>query len=976
MKVKALATTVGAYAVTADYAELIIRSDGAAQFVRAIEECAIVPAMPDLEGILTSCSRALLAIAVAVADNDELRTALVKSGPVKAVVTSIKLHPKLKNHVTSAVSFLEFIGSLPGMSDVIGEEGGVEACVSAVRANANNKEVVASAFNTLLQIAATDKGSVATAKHGGTRQVIATVAANVGTPGFTEPMAKALALMQRVSQTSEGAETLIKQGAVDAVIQASEALTRAGIDAAATTARTLARLLNKDDVEAVVDQLNELGNSAKRGRVPGVDALKPVLAKVGHMCTVGTFAEAIAAAGGAKSLAALASTTLASAEEDVKVEVLPLVFKAVANMSKNAKLDESLGFAAMLGSSIDGAYALTECLECITNIAASSEATASSLCRDGKTLNMVVDTLKNNIRNKDVAAGCFAAIAALGSWPSTCGIVAATPALRLVSDWVDDNIDDASSESVQAALGTLAAMALSPEHANGMLEGGAVELVKSVLTKVCAEGSAPAPAVLGAAVDVLSRLGSTSNAMSRISSAGALRRVIRAVTADAAYLKDEPAVCKVFDIITKAAAVGSCAHELLQVGAQELIVAGMNANGTSERAVKKGAAALQALGASDSLAAAALEEVQALSTALETAAEVTEEMVLALGDAVQRLGNYMMIGGVVTPATAPQLMSVLSNAVALMAESELAPASTLGAAVQSIGRLVDLGGKAVETSAKEAVEMVLDVLSMAGDAAPVREAAVFTLGQLSGSGAGLTAITDSNAITVISSTAKANAGDSKLQTVANASLSKITKQTSSTAASLVSTGSAGAATLAAVVQANANDTVNLAVVLSQVVSVAGGDAAIYDVIAKPGTTTEVICEALRVLREKADSAPSVPIQGDARRSAGLTKALQGAMALQSTLTSASDQRTKLQALRMAENTLILLSRTSFDGSGAASFFAGQGIENLMQLLAANIEVRIVLAFVLVCCLSWCWCDDGRCTISANQCNGASFESGD
>lgn len=936
-QVKSIATTLGAYAVPAEYAEYIIRAEGVAQLVRAIEEIAIVPSMPELEGILQACTRALVSIIAAVGDNEELRTAVLQSGAIKAVVTSIKLHPKLKNHVTTAVAFLEAFGLQPGAADQIAEEGGVEACVSALRANTTSTEVVASAFNTLLQIASTDKGSVAVAKHGGTRQVIATVNANIGTPTFTGPMEKALSLLARVSQTSEGAEMLIKQGGVDAVISATEALAKVGIEVASSS-RVLSRLLNKDDVVTTVEQLNDINATAKRsGRVPGADALKPTLVKLGYMSTVSGFSDTLVKEGGAKALGVLTGLVLGKQDDDeLKAEVLPTIFKAVANISKTSKLDDSIGFAGFIGQAIEGSFALTECLECITNIAAGSESAASQLCNDGRTLNMVVETLRNNIRSKEISTACFQALASLGSHASTAGLVAATPAQRLVSDWLDDNIDDASPEALQAAVSSLANMARSPEHGNAMLEGGAVELAKAVLTKACIESNTPAPSVLGAAVELLQRLGATANAVARISSSGAFRRVVRATTTDPAYLKDESAVIKVFDLLKQASQVGTVANELLQIGAQDLIVAGMNANGTSEAVIKKGAAALQALGASEEAGRQSLEEVKMLATALETAPEITEDMVLNLGEAVQRLGNFMMIEGVVTQATAPQLMSVISNAVALMAESELAAPSTLAASVSSVGRLVELGGKAVETSAKEAVEMVLDVLSLASDAADVRCAAVHTLGQLSGSSAGLSAITDLGAIDIITDTAKSNAGDSKLQQIASVALNKITSQTSRAAATLITSGQAGAATLAAVVQANANDVANLGNVLAQVATVAGGDEAIYDVIAKPGTTIEVICEALRVLRERADISP-VAIPGNQRRSAGLTRALQGALAMQATLTVGSDQRTKLQALRMAENTLILLSRVQFDATGAGVFASGQGIENSMQLLSANIE---------------------------------------
>jgi hypothetical protein len=106
---------------------------------------------------------------------------------------------------------LQSYGALPETKDAIIEDGGVEACVAALRANTSNSGITASAAQTLIQLAESDKGAVSVAKHGGTRQVIASVLSNSGTPNFQAPMQLALNLLQRVADTTEGAELLSKQ---------------------------------------------------------------------------------------------------------------------------------------------------------------------------------------------------------------------------------------------------------------------------------------------------------------------------------------------------------------------------------------------------------------------------------------------------------------------------------------------------------------------------------------------------------------------------------------------------------------------------------------------------------------------------------------------------------------------------------------------------------------------------------------------
>jgi hypothetical protein len=935
---KGLATKAAAFAAVSGYAEMMLRSDGVSTLVSALTDVSSKFGIPEQEATLAASALALVSVASSIGDDKMLCRELSKSGAIKAVIGAIKLHPKLTKSVLTAVSFLETLGSFPDMGDLIADEGGVEACVSALRANANNAEVVASAIQTLLQIASSDKGAVAVAKHGGTRQVIAIVNANIGTPNFAEPMSKAIALLQRVSTTTEGAEILVKQGGVDAIIEATEALAKTSGSASdrSAAARVLARLLTRDDVDGTLEALAELGNSASRGRVPGLDAMKPVLAKVGHMATVGNFASVISA-DGAKNLAAVIGAVLAKGDDaaDAKADVLPLAFKALGNVAKNARVEQAAAFATQIATSVEANFAVVECLEAVANLGANSEAGAYALCSDGRTLPMVVSTLKANLRSREVAPACFKALGSLASFPSAAALVAGTSALRDVSAWVDDNIDEATPEALASALSALVGMANAPAFAASMLDTGSVELVKTVLTKACIETDKPAPAVLASAVTVLSRLGANPAAMTRISAAGALRRVVRAFTAAPEYVKDEAAVEAGLDLIIAAGrAGGAVASELAAIGSMEVVIAGMNANGTSMAVTAKGASALAALGAGPEQAAAALADVTALSAALETAAEITEDMVATLGEAVQRLGNFLSIPGVVTAATAMPFMSALSNAVQLMAETELAKPDVLSAGVRSIGRSVELGGASVEGFAKEAVEMVLDVLSLT-DSVVVKESAIFTLGALATSKTGLATMSAAHAIETITQTGRANAGDAKLQAVIASAMTKISSLTSRSAASLV-TGSAGASTLAAVFNANTADVAQLSTMLTEVSAVVGGDEAIYDVIASPTTGKEIIAEALRVLRERAEKT-GMAVAGNARRMAGLSKALTAALALQTQLTAASDNRTKLLALRLADNTLSLLSRVAFDASGAPVFVAAGGIDSLMQLLGPNIE---------------------------------------
>lgn len=59
--------------------------------------------------------------------------------------------------------------------------------------------------------------------------------------------------------------------------------------------------------------------------------------------------------------------------------------------------------------------------------------------------------------------------------------------------------------------------------------------------------------------------------------------------------------------------------------------------------------------------------------------------------------------------------------------------------------------------------------------------------------------------------------------------------------------------------------------------------------------------------------------------------------LQAALTATSDQRTRLQALRMADHTLSMLASSKVDPAGASVFFAGNGVDSLMQVRRGGVH---------------------------------------
>jgi len=1011
-----MANRLAGLAATQEFAELMLKADGVRHLVSAMDSIAKAGNLPEAEVVLAAIGNALFTLSHVLHDDPVLSSALATAETVAGVANAIKAAPKLAKHVINAVRFIDRIAANPNLMTVLADNGVVEALAAAMRANLTDVQVSSLCVGSMLSMASTDAGALQVAKHGGTRQVIATVHANSGTPGFSEPMEKCLALLQRVAMTGEGAEALAKQGAVEAVIVATEALTRttrrlpgvagsAGGDAApgegapaaagagagaaptanagggggrpvsmrvpgfggpsaavqaaalAASAKVLSRLLTADDAETAIAELKELATAAGKGRLAKGDVMLPILGKVGHLATVAAFAETLVRGGAAGSLTAIAATVFTKLDDskpedaDLKQSALASILKALAGMSKVGLGADAPTVSAIVGRALEAGRALLEGLEVIRNLAASSEASAAALLADGRTLAQVITALRENQRSPDVATACFHALAALASHDSTAPVVAGSAALALVSAWIDDNLEDASRETVEAALLALSAMARSPPHAAALLAGGAVELIKAVLVKVCQEGETPAPTVLAASVGMLKRLGTSPAAIATITTAGGLRRVLRAMASHAEYMADESVAGSVLEFIAEVAAAPGTAEELAAVGAQELVLAGMTLNGASDRVTKAGAAALQQLGVAADASKAALAEVASLCAAIEAAGgNATPEQLAKLGDAVQRLGNLLAIEGATDPAALEANLHTLADAVALMAASDLTAPDVLAAAVQTVARLVEQatnsGSAAPGTAAADAVNVVMDVMCLHAHHGAVRDATVHALGSLASTAAGLKAISDSGGLKTISDVAKRNAGDAKLQKIVDDCMGRVAGSVSKNAVEMVA-AKGGSTALAAVVEAASADMAQLSTVLCSIVAVEGGDEALYEVVGETATTPELMAETLRVLRDKVDSAGSIlTIPGNAKRLQGLTKTLGAALSAQASLTPASDQRSKMQALRMAENTLTLLARMEFDSSGADAFFRNNGVASMLSLLSANFDDEDTVAKIV------------------------------
>ena len=197
-----------------------------------------------------------------------------------------------------------------------------------------------------------------------------------------------------------------------------------------------------------------------------------------------------------------------------------------------------MGVTQMIKQAFDIDAGVAEALDLVTSAASRSETSAYGIATDGFTVDAIIAKLKANLRNPEIAAACFQALAALSKHPSTAAIIANTEAKTLAMSWLDDNMDDADPKHVAEALSLLSNLCQDPATAAQVVEEGGLDLVKSVLSRCCMDSNVANPEILRSVVSVVKSLANDPANVSRMVSSNVLKRVLKAISSNPAYIKD------------------------------------------------------------------------------------------------------------------------------------------------------------------------------------------------------------------------------------------------------------------------------------------------------------------------------------------------------------------------------------------------------------------------------------------------------
>jgi hypothetical protein len=923
-----------------------------------------------LASLVTSVYQTL----ASVEDEDAATDALEMMREAKlpeAILTASKLHPKVTTLASVALGMINDLAVLD--PDYTSSVGGVETCVSILRSNGTVPQMMEQVAHSLLMISSTPGGAVAVAKNGGTKQIVTTVSAVQGAKGVDKAVEKLLSVLNRVAVTTEGAEILRKQDAVSTVLDAADNLKNSAV-AQEVTRTCLDRLMQTADVQKTVDTLT-LNLATSKGASLQVATLAPILNRIGQMAASSTTAASVQSSKGDEKIIDLCDTICkeitaaenapdsesdakrAQREQRVKEakDLLPTAIGAISNLVKAGGASTLQAVTIEhVGVALERGIATEECLDVVT-VATGSEETCRMVisANEGAVMKGIVALLKDT-QNVDAAvlSKAFSTVAGLSRMPGAFAVLASADVERIVPRWLDDKMEDTDPANLESALKLLSALADDPEKLRVMLnESHLTDVMRSLLETRCQDPKNLNPGILGAIADLASQI-SRCGEGKVLREEGIMRRILKTLTSVPEYMAHPVSVQAVVRMVRECSDGDTeGANYFVEQGVQELVMAAMDLNGTNDAVLAECAKTLRTLGTSVDVSVLT-KDVEQSSKVLAEAEKFGPEMVRGVVSAVRKLGNYMMMEGMVTPDNAAQILESVSEAIGLIAESELASPTDVAYGLSCIARLAGLAPVG-SIDMHSAVEVVLDVQDMYSSTAEVARSAVDCLGVLSRDEAAVVAMADLGAVGQINKLATKFAGDLELQQEVKATISQLTAKTVQLGGA-ISVGDQGDDFVVEMLQASVGDKAASMALLDKIAVGASGAEALWSLAERFEAGASVTNDNLatvhlstvggQVVESLANELErqmhngtfrKIPV-GEARAKVVAT-ILQDAINARSSLSEDATDVDQAQALEKYRQAMIVLSGASFDKGGADAFSNNLGVDNLVQLLEVDLE---------------------------------------
>jgi len=944
-----LINMVGALAMVPDYCHHIVgEGDGVASNIAStLVSLSNLKPSKAVAAATCACIDSLLAIAQSFSSETSMLTlALNSTGAVEAVIQSLKKHTKASGGQVSYAKFLDYSFGNPETVAAFCDQGGVEACVSLLRSYPDDTVTVLPALRGLLKMCATEDGSLSIARHGGTRQLMATIKANKVSGGSEDRkrvLELCVAILHRVCENPDGADILLKQGGVDAVLDAADAL-GAKSTAAQSAIKALTRLLSPADVSKALETVGSLVQGGASSKIVSASTSAEVFAaisRLGNMAAVPEHCDAIVRGDGPSHIIRSITSALELEDKVLGEEAIISCMAAVGNL---AQFSDALDISPMVdtlrcclhsGSAIEATF---NALAKIARI----DSNAALLVADIEMLSTICETVKQNSRKNKTVLSAFACMKALAKNSASAAMVAQAGGLRLMLEWLDNQSEEAGAKELSLCLAAVARVVCDELTVQQAIHGGIMETIKNSLaafvkydSSMSDEKCDAAKLALSATCSVLTSMMCHGSAESMISLAesACVRRLMKSSASCGAYFDDERVATGLLHMIHSCCGDPALASDVMEHGAVGVVLGIMDSNGNSNSILELASSVLQALGIGQDAGDAAVADMNTTASSLEAATSITDSMVEELGEKVKNLSTVMLLDGVVHADNAPQIMDSLSSAVALLAESG-ASGAAVAAGVQSVGRVAAMFP---HLDTDDALEFVGDAWALHAANKTIVAACINTVNSLTNGPQALEILTSMKTLTKLMTTARDNSDDEEIRQAADAAMQKISDVLLANSALLDISISSAVATQ--MLLNAASDKTKLEGLVQALSSAANGNEMLWKSIQAlvSAQKLEVLDPVMHALRDQTQVDLQQGMTGTTPpdRVAALIAALGKALSMQTD--PSVPEASKQLSLALADDSLTLLSVCEFSAESAEAAAKQGCVGFLMTLMEPNLE---------------------------------------
>jgi hypothetical protein len=439
-----LVTALNVLSALADNAELrkTYENNDVGTVLKSVYKSTLVlDEAPELEGIITACSRVLHA--TIAAGND--REATLSGGVVKALVQNMKCHPTFESSIAAGLTFISMISEDSDSLDVCVREGGVEACVSALRAHSDNASIVSQATKSILAISSSENGVNAAVQKGAGRHLLNVVNNHGDDKTFSGAVLSSIKGLNKIAENKEGCSLLKKQDCKAIICQSSKSAA-AGSSVAAQYSKFLGQVMSESEMESAVGECIAECEHIDAEKAYALSAkMETLSAALGNEEN----SQIASKTHLAYSLVSAISVASTMEDESSKHVLLGSSLKSLGKYSRHQTVDLSLGAAAWVCSVLRSEpSAAVSTLQCISELAGDVDQGHDLV--ENTAVELIAWKMAENPDNEEIQE---AGLAALGNVMKTVGYAS-----------IKERCEAAGVESV--AQNVLRQQMISPDESN------------------------------------------------------------------------------------------------------------------------------------------------------------------------------------------------------------------------------------------------------------------------------------------------------------------------------------------------------------------------------------------------------------------------------------------------------------------------------------------------------------------------------